>query len=221
MSTRRTATIAAAIAAAILVASVGTNAEAATKKATTSMDQPITFTYAGDSVTARDDSWLYQLDDDSLVSVGGTAISGKTSAEILAASTAHPDANVLVVELGTNDVTQQVPESTVAANIVALANKVQAQHVLILALPPSNIEDDYRTHVNRRAAGITQNRTLIDMAVTHNYLYVDPFSFQRAWNNAWGTNASVDGVHPTTATNTRVAARMRVYIRQAASLPAQ
>jgi lysophospholipase L1-like esterase len=182
-------------------------------------DNPITFTYGGDSITARDDSWLYQLNDDGLQSVGGTAISGKTSAEILAASTPHSDADVLVVELGTNDVTQQVPESTVASNIVALANKVQAKHVLILALPPSNIEDDSRTHVNRRAAGVTQNRTLIDMAVTHNYLYVDPFSFQRAYNNAWGTNASVDGVHPTTVTNTRVASRMRVYIRQAASLP--
>jgi lysophospholipase L1-like esterase len=212
----RTPLIATLIAAALTATTIATCTPA-------SADDPntINYTYAGDSVTARDDSWLYQLDDDGLQSVGGTAISGKTSAEILTASTPHPDADVLVVELGTNDVTQQVPESTVAANIVALANKVQAKHVLVLALPPSNIENDSRTGVNRRAAGITQNRTLIDMAVTHNYLYVDPFSFQRAWNNAWGTNASVDGVHPTTATNTRVASRMRVYIRQAATLPAQ
>lgn len=212
----RKAIIATIAAAAIAATALTTSAANADTSPT-----PITITYGGDSITARADSWLYQLNDTGIQSIGGTAISGKTSAEILAASTPHPDASVLVIELGTNDVTQKVPEQTVAANIVALAEKVQAEHVLILALPPSNIEDDSRTGVNRRAAGVTQNRTLIDMAVTHNYLYVDPFSFQRAWNNAWGTDASVDGVHPTTATNTRVAARMRVYIRQAATLPVQ
>lgn len=213
------AVLTSALAAAAIVAGASSATAAAKRYAYEPISQPITYTFAGDSITARDDSWQHQLADPDLVSVGGYAHSGYTSAQILEGVTPHPDADVLVIMVGTNDVTKGVSQPTVCANAVKIAQKVQAGSVFLSFLPPSNVEDDPTLHVNRRAEGITMNRTLVQCAADNGWLYGDPFSMVRAWNNAWGTNNAIaDGVHPTTATNVLVTARMDLYIRQAARI---
>ncbi len=209
-------TAAALLAAVGVVATTGLAASAAPKPHAVAADV-ITFAAYGDSITKRPDSWLNQLDDPGLQHVGGYANNGYTSAMVLAQTVPVPEADVAVIMLGTNDITQQVPQATVCSNIVKISEKSQARHTLVMFLPPSDVVDDPTTHVNRRVEGITMNRTLVQCAADHGYMYADAFSMARAWTNAWGTNNAVDdGVHPTTATQAKAADRMSIYIRQAA-----
>lgn len=211
--------IIAASTAALLTLLATTSASAGAKQTSYQpLAEPITYTFAGDSLTARPDSWQHQLADPDLVSVGGYAQNGGTSADVLAGSTART-ADVLVIMVGTNDVTRGTSQSTVCANAVKIAQKVGAGSVFLSFLPPSDVVDDPTTHVNRRVEGITMNRALVQCAADNGWMYGDPFSMSRAWTNAWGTNNAIaDGVHPTTATNAKVADRMALYIRQTALL---
>lgn len=178
-------------------------------------DTPIAYAVAGDSLSANSDSWLHQEADPSVSYVGGFQQAGYTTNGVLANIGPVPGAQVLVVMLGTNDVKYGVDPATIDAHIEGIVAKVGAPHVLISFLPPSDITDDATTHVNRRVVGITENRELVALAAKHGWLYADPFSFQRAWTNAWGTGASPDGTHPSTVVSALVAQRMALYIRQA------
>lgn len=180
---------------------------------------PVTYTYAGDSITARPDSWLHQLSDGALQNVGGFAESGYTTAQVLARVTPHPSADVLVLEVGTNDVNMKVGSATMLRNIGAIAAKVGATHVLLLATPPDNLTNDPRTHVNRQRGQSQLNTLLTTYAAQHGWLYADPFSAIRQGTGAYtGGSAASDNVHPTAAANAKVTVQMDLYIKQAATL---
>jgi lysophospholipase L1-like esterase len=201
---------------ALTVCALGSAVLAATSTASrANADGPVPFAVAGDSLSANTGSWLHQLNDPALTYVGGYQHAGDTTTNDLTSITAVPGAQVLVVMLGTNDIKDAASAAQISTNIEAIVQKVGAPHVLISALPPSNITKDTTTHVNRRTQGIVENRALVALAAQHGWLYADPYSFQRAWTNAWGAGASTDGTHPTTAVSTLVAQRMDVYIRQA------
>lgn len=176
----------------------------------------VTFAYAGDSITARPDSWLHQLEGDpDLHAVGGYAHSGYRSDQVLHEIGPVPDADVLVVELGTNDVNQAVPVGRITANVDAVVRKVDAHHVLVVAGPPS----DRTTSLwgaDRRAGQLVLSRELRAEAQEHGWSYVDPFTAIRTSDGAYEPGTTPDGIHPTAAANVRVAQDMADAIEAAA-----
>jgi lysophospholipase L1-like esterase len=194
----------AALAAAVGLGTLIAPAQAAAEDAT------IVYAWAGDSLTSRGDSWLKaSWDDETLVSTGGFASSGYTSEQVLANITAQPDADVLVIMLGTNDVRYGVSPAETAANFDKIVAKVGAPHVLVTFVPPSNLSLD------RRVDHYVMNRVLTQHAAKRGWTIDDPWSHHRASTGAWVDGTSSDGTHPTAATSQFVEDRMEVYIRQA------
>jgi hypothetical protein len=176
----------------------------------------VTFAYAGDSITARPDSWLHDLVPDTRFhAVGGYAHSGYRSDEVLHEIGPVPDADVLVVELGTNDVNQAIPTATTIANVDAVVRKVGARHVLVVSGPPSNWTWS-QWGADRRAGQLVLSRALERDAADHGWSYVDPFAEFRQADGAWVRGASADGIHGDAATNVVVARVMASAIARAA-----
>lgn len=185
----------------------------ATAKPAVATSSPITYAVAGDSLSANSDSWLHQMNDPGLSFVGGFQQAGYTTNGALA-NIQPGTADVLVVMLGTNDIRYGFDADHITSTIEQIVTKFGgASHVLISFTPPSDYTDD--NGIDRRTQGIIVNRALVAVAAKHNWLYADPFSFQRGWNNAWGTGASTDKTHPTAAVSLLVSQRMSIYIRQA------
>lgn len=181
-------------------------------------DRPgaITFAYAGDSITARPDSWLHVLEPDTRFhAVGGYAHSGYRADQVLQEIASVPTADVLVVELGTNDVNQAVPTATTIANVDALVRKVDAAHVLVVAGPPSDWTTS-RWGADRRTGQFVLSRALRSDAESHGWSYVDPFTAFRSTDGAWVRGSSPDGIHGTAASNVVIARAMASAIARTA-----
>jgi lysophospholipase L1-like esterase len=167
----------------------------------------VTFAYAGDSVTARPGSWLRDLATDRAVhALGGYAHSGYRADQVDALMPAVPGADVLVVELGTNDVNQAVPATQTIAAVNALVAREGAPHVLVVDTPPS----DHTTSlwgVDRRTGNAAMNRDLASDARQHGWTVVDPFAGDRTADGAYAPGTTLDGIHPTTAANVAIARR--------------
>ena len=172
----------------------------------------ISFTYAGDSLTAMDASWMRQLKDPALTNVGGTAIGGATSTRILTRSSSH-DADVLVVMAGTNDLRYGYSTKSILRNIDQITKKVGADHVVIAAIAPSNITNYSKKHIDRRKQGEILNRDLQNHALTRGWMFVDPWAADRQLNGGWPRSRTIDGVHPTVAMSKKVAVRMQQAIK--------
>jgi lysophospholipase L1-like esterase len=167
----------------------------------------VTFAYAGDSVTARPGSWLRDLASDPAVhALGGYAHSGYRAGQVDALMPTVPGADVLVVELGTNDVNQAVPAAHTIAAVNALVAREGAPHVLVVDTPPS----DHTTSlwgVDRRTGNAAMNRDLASDARQHGWTVVDPFAADRTADGAYAPGTTLDGIHPTTAANVAIARR--------------
>ena len=175
----------------------------------------ITFAYAGDSITARPDSWLHALEPDTRFhAVGGYAHSGYRADQVLAEIGPVHDADVLVVELGTNDVNQAVPTATTIANVDAVVRRVGAEHVLVVAGPPSDWTTS-RWGADRRTGQVVLSRALERDAAEHGWSYTDPFVAFRQHDGAWVSGTSPDGIHGTATTNVGVARAMATAITEA------
>ncbi|MBT2502096.1 SGNH/GDSL hydrolase family protein [Curtobacterium sp. ISL-83] len=174
-----------------------------------------TFAYAGDSITARTDSWLHVLEPDTRFhALGGYAHSGYRADQVLHEVRPVPGAAVLVVEVGTNDVTQAIPTATTIANVDAIVRRVGAPHTLVVAGPPS----DWTTSpwgADRRTGQLALSRALGQDATAHGWSYVDPFVEFRQPDGSWVRGASPDGIHGSAATNVLVARAMAEAIAKA------
>jgi lysophospholipase L1-like esterase len=170
--------------------------------------------YAGDSTTAQTNSWLYQINDPTITINGGFAAGGYTSAQVLTTITPIT-ADVLVIRVGTNDIRLAVPQATTIANVEAIATKVGAARVILMATAPCSITDYGTTHINRQQLGEILNRAYIDLAATHGWLFADASNQFRRLDNSYKTGTSDDQVHPTTAAFGQEAARMEGYIHLA------
>ena len=167
----------------------------------------VRFAYAGDSVTARPGSWLRDLAADPAVhALGGYAHSGYRADQVAALMPAVPGADVLVVELGTNDVNQDVPATRTIAAINALVARDGAPHVLVVDTPPSDRTTSL-WGVDRRTGNAEMNRDLASDARHHGWTVIDPFAAVRTADGAYAPGTSLDGIHPTTAANTAIARR--------------
>jgi len=165
---------------------------------------PTTFVYAGDSITARSDSWLYQNTNTNFQNKGGFARAGWRSDQVLSGvrQTNFLDgADVAVIEVGSNDVNQQVPTSTILANIDLIAGELHARHTLLVALPPANPDADSDYGTNRQVANTALNPILAEHAMTKGWLYADPFAKYRKGDGSYVAGATDDAVHPNTVTN--------------------
>lgn len=183
---------------------------------TTDDADAVTFAYAGDSITARPDSWLHVLEGDPEVrAVGGYAHSGYRSDQVLHEIAPVPDADVLVVELGTNDVNQAVPTRRTITNIDALVRKVDAPHVLVVAGPPSDPTTSL-WGADRRTGQRVLSRALRADAQEHGWSYVDPFTAIRLPDGAYERGTTPDGIHPSAEANLTVAKVMANAIEAAA-----
>lgn len=196
-------------------ASVDASAGSETRTAgSTGTASPITLTFAGDSVTHRPHSWMRQLDDPTIRNVGGDAIDGAPTQEIL--DHARPvDADVLVVMAGVNDVRDGDAPAGIESRIVQIAQRVGARHVVLSAIPPSNRTDYGPHHIDRRVAGAELDRDLEQLAAEQGWEFVDPFSGSRAIDNAWAAGTTVDGVHPTDAVSSVVRDRIQAAVHVA------
>lgn len=184
--------------------------------ATDPLPDAVTFAYAGDSITARPDSWLHAIEsDDRLHAVGGYAHSGYRADQVLREIGPVPDADVLVVELGTNDVNQAVPLTTTLRNVAAVVAKVDAHHVLVVAGPPSDWTTS-RYGADRRTGQLVLSGALREQADENGWSYVDPFTALRAADGAWKPGTTPDGIHGTAAANVVIARAMASAIESAA-----
>ena len=175
----------------------------------------ITYVYAGDSITARADSWLHVLSGDGhLDAVDGYARSGYRSDQVLDEVPAATGADVLVIEVGTNDINQGKTLDSIVTNVAAIATKVGADHVLLTAAPPSD-ETSSQWGVNRQRGSVELNARFRSEAATHDWSYTDPFAAYREADNSWHHGASADGIHPTARSNTTVAKVMAGAIERA------
>jgi lysophospholipase L1-like esterase len=176
-------------------------------------DATIRFAFAGDSLTSARSSWLNQLDDPSLVEVGGFAKSGYTTKQVLAEIKPEAEIDVLVILLGTNDVHFGVPRGEVKANIDKIVDKVGAPRVLLSYIPPSDVT--WSKGVNRQVESALLNRYMLNVAYHRGWMMYDPWASYRTSKNGWTPGASTDKVHPVPAVSEAAADRMEEYIRQA------
>ncbi|QXJ40730.1 hypothetical protein [Curtobacterium phage Parvaparticeps] len=182
---------------------------------------PLTYTYAGDSITNPSNSWSYTrfLGDPTLTSAGGVGISGATSTAVAAAVQPN-NADVLVVMVGTNDVRFGTNPKVVRDNVKKIVATVNPKHVVVAAVAPSNLTNYGSAHINRAKQGVILNRTLSSSATNMGWLFVDPWDGVRQMDGTWANGrAQSDGVHPAVSTMSTpgdgVGVRFAKYMRVA------
>jgi lysophospholipase L1-like esterase len=186
-----------------------------------SRTQAISLAYAGDSTTAQPDSWLFQLTDPRITTVGGFAHNGFTSQQVLS-NIAPVKADVLVVMLGINDLHFVQTENIqgIVANVNRIVARVGASRVIVSAVAPSDITYWATNATNSRSAQSTLNIALKRDSVAHQWMFVDPYSQIRLSDGGYRTGYTADNIHPTAAGSAIVASAMSRFI-VAAALPAE
>ena len=165
----------------------------------------------GDSITAGGESirgpevdgelsWIRSAVGPQLTFRGGWATGGATTADMRAAA-APMDADVLVLMGGTNDLVLGRPWEQTREDLLAVADTVGVDEVLLSAVPP---------HDDLPEAAVELNRQLQGLADEQGWQFVDPWT-TASEAGTYRPGASLDGVHPTQ----RVAEEAGVAIREA------
>lgn len=169
--------------------------------------EPLTMAVVGDSISSwnppfmglPEQSWVTTASA-SIPLEGGWARPGARLDEMLANVEPAPDAYVLVVMGGTNDIGQFVPVADRIVALDALIAKADVERVVISTVAPIGFAPSWSTE---------WNLTLADYAATHGYALVDPWAAFRTPDGNWVAGASLaDQVHPCPATAARVGARL-------------
>ena len=160
---------------------------------------PVRLVAVGDSITVAggdiptgvftDLSWVRYAVGEPVVSAGGWAVSGATTAQ-MAAGFAPPTGEpyVLVIFGGTNDVGLDLPFSKSAPNLVAIADRAtDAQRVIVTAIPPLT---------GREAQAARYNADLAALAAQQGWTFVDPMA-PVSVDGRWVDGMTHDGIHPT------------------------
>ncbi|WP_341359105.1 SGNH/GDSL hydrolase family protein [Georgenia sp. M64] len=163
----------------------------------------VRLTAIGDSLTGSDGdlaggdfgpgTWLHHAlgpaDGGSVEWVGGWAVPGATTAVMRAQAVPRPDADVLVVLAGTNDIALGVPAEEIAANVEAIVATVGAPRVILASVPPIEWAPDLAPR---------HNADLEALAREHGWEFADVAADLRR-GDGWAPGMSDDGVHPTEA----------------------
>lgn len=133
-----------------------------------------------------EESWMSYADGDGIEFAGGWARSGATPEQMAEAVRPVQDADVLVVLAGTNAVLHGQTVQETASAYERIAEVVDADHVLVSAIPP------YRAHAED---AIAYNRDLHELTARKGWTWVDPWASARD-GTSWAAGFSDDGVHP-------------------------
>ena len=159
-----------------------------------------TYVAVGDSITAgmvqgtdRLDtpgptSWLNGEVEPRLLRVGGWAMPGRVTGDMLA-NVSPTAADVLVLLGGTNDLARGVPWADTQAHLLEIVTTVGAREALLVAIPPYDADPAGRSAFNARLAAL---------AARLHWRFLDPWT-SVAVDGAWVTGTSVDGIHPVPA----------------------
>lgn len=166
-------------------------------------ERPAPAIYAvGDSITESNSpdfvagqygsgSWVSHLASEISV-VGGWARGGATTADMAANVVEAPEATVLVLLAGSNDIAANVPFEETAANLETIAEKVGADTVLVSSVPPRDMDP----------ASVTRfNEQLADLAASEGWEFTDPMTGIRD-GDRYASGMTSDGIHPTEAAAT-------------------
>lgn len=133
-----------------------------------------------------DESWMTYAQGGDVEFVGGWARSGARPDQMAAAVRPVGHVDVLVVLAGTNAVLHDQTVAEVAGSYEHIADVVDADRVLVSAIPP------YR---DRAEQALTYNRDLRALTRQEGWTWVDPWTDARD-GDAWADGFSTDGVHP-------------------------
>ena len=173
----------------------------------------------GDSVTEADSvdfgsgrigagSWVAHLEGPDVAVVGGWAVSGSTTADMVAGARGIPAADVLVLMGGTNDVRTGVPLATTLADLTTLGEQNEADVVLLCSVVPSS---DFLEGTE------ALNAAFPALARTNGWEYADCAGTVRERDGDWVGGASPDGVHPSRAAATEIGAVVLARLRELVS----
>ncbi|WP_062379482.1 SGNH/GDSL hydrolase family protein [Demequina pelophila] len=195
------------------VSTVGTVPAAAT------VTLPLTFAVVGDSLSLGNSpdfehgvtgelSWVHHARGDGAVFVGGTAVEGAPSwTQADRAALLEEDvlaADVLVMALGTNDMSADVGAARTYEALADIAATFDAERVLVLAVPPRRYEIDPTT--------TEFNAGLQSLAAEMDWEYVDAPAPVRD-GDAWADGMTGDGIHYTRAAIPLVGAAVGAALR--------
>ena len=174
---------------------------------------PVTFAAAGDSITAWIDrnnipvhtTWVTSSPNRFIQFTGqGWAKGGAKLAEIDANIT-PVTADVLVIMAGTNDEGDRwgTPMATRLAEVVDIAVKSHAPHVLLSAVAPRDAGPAWAADWNVQLA---------HLATVEGWSFVDPWGFLRTADGHYMAGTTVEGIHPTPASQVVVGQELRAAI---------
>jgi lysophospholipase L1-like esterase len=155
-----------------------------------------------DSNGAMAQTWPNYVFEEGLVFGGGYAKDSATSAIVLAGAK-KINADVGIIMVGVNDIAGAIPLATTQANVVALANKVQTDRILLSKIAPYN--------TNKTAAN-AMNVAYESLATANGWDFFDPWAAFRDGTGGWTAGASSDGVHPNLATHQAAALVVRAKL---------
>ncbi|MFC7406006.1 SGNH/GDSL hydrolase family protein [Georgenia alba] len=179
-------------------------------------DGAIRLAAVGDSITEADspdfgagrlgtESWVHHAVGEDVALVGGWAQWGATTAE-MAAAVEPEDADVLVIMAGTNDLGGGEPREETLANIRDIAQTVDAEDVVLSAVPPLDRTPDVATALNADLEALARDE---------GWHWVDAAAAVRD-GERFAEGTTVDGVHPTTRGAELIGARVRAVVLEAA-----
>lgn len=175
----------------------------------------ITFAAYGDSLTVRSGlaCWAnFANDGTELCDVGGYCLGGARSYVVATGVTVPLVADVTVVMVGTNDVSNPmwaVPLATTLAAIRDIIVRSGASKAVVAAIPPRN--DGF--HAEALAFNINVRNWVVDMG----WRWVDPWVQLRTSEGRFRAGLTVDGIHPTVGAAGMVGHAMHYFIRAAAT----
>lgn len=159
-----------------------------------SAEMPCTFGAVGDSITAWDSnqsaynpatSWTNFVPQPGLDFAGGVA-RGSASTSYLLTQMRQIHADATVVLAGINDIYFNIPLATTLSNLTKIANIVKTPIVLCALAPYDGNPQQV----------LLMNAAYASLATSKGWVFIDPWTTQRAPDGKWIAGASADGVHP-------------------------
>jgi lysophospholipase L1-like esterase len=131
-------------------------------------------------------TWVSQLPPEEFTLVGGWALDGATSTEMADAAVAMPDAALVIIMAGTNDIATGVPTQITLDEITRIADTVGATSVALCAIAPLNWSPGEAVDMNAALAGYAR---------AQGWLFIDPWVQVRNTDGTWIPAYLTDGVH--------------------------
>ncbi|WP_158507162.1 GDSL-type esterase/lipase family protein [Subtercola sp. Z020] len=158
-----------------------------------------------DTGIAAKTAWIAQVGTDDIEYAGGWARDGATSALMASQVQPVPDADVVVIMAGTNDLAAGLTLEQLDDDITSIVSTVGAKNVVLAAIPPITLRADY---------AVEANADLEALAAKNGWFFHDGWGNLRTADGVWSTQYKVDGIHTTKAGYGVFGRDMGEFIRQ-------